>query len=70
MKTDISSKDLAGHAKAASHRAVERAKAQGISVVSQEGCQIIVSHADGTKDVLQTMPKAFVTPEKRRYKIS
>ena len=70
MKSNISSKELAGYAKAASRRAVEHAKAQGISVASQEGRKIILSHADGTKEVLQTMPKAFVTPEKRRYKIN
>ena len=69
QKTEISSEELADFAKAASRRAVERAQVQGISVVSQEGEQIVRHHSDGKTEVLSTIPKPFVTPAKRRYKL-
>jgi ribosomal protein L32 len=70
MKSEISSKELARCAKAASRRAIDRAKAQGIPFAVQEGKQILLHHADGHKELLETLPQAYLKPSKKRYKIA
>ncbi len=70
MKSDISSKELAVCAKEASRHAVARAQAMKIPYTVQEGRRIVRRNPDGSKDLLETLPKAFVVPAKKRYKIA
>ena len=70
MKSEISSKKLAECAKAASKRAVEHAQVQGIPFAVQEGKKIVLYHADGHKELLETLPSAYIKPAKKRYKIA
>ena len=70
MKADISSKELAVCAKEASRQAVARAQAMKIPYTVQEGRKIVRRNPDGSTDLLETLPKAFVVLTKKRYKIS
>lgn len=67
---EISSKELDSCARAASKRAVERAKALRIPYTVQEGKQIVEHRPDGSKVVVETLDKAFVRPEKKRYRVA
>ncbi len=70
MKSEISSKELAECAKAASKRAVERAQAQGIPYAVQIGKKIVLRHTDGHEELLETLPHAYLKTTKKRYKIA
>lgn len=67
---EITGKELNACAQAASKRAVERAKALRIPYTVQEGRSIVKHHSDGTKEVIGTLDKAFVRPEKKRYRVA
>ncbi len=67
---EISSKALQACATAASKRAVERAEARKIPYTVQEGRNIVQRNADGTKTVLETLPKAYVKPALKRYRVA
>ena len=69
MKKNISSKDLAACAKAASTRAVERAQAMNIPYTVQQGRKIVQHKPDGTTRVVETLDKAYVKPAVRRYRV-
>jgi hypothetical protein len=69
-KTELSSKELQACATAASKRAVERARARKISYTVQEGRNIVQRNADGTKIIIETLPKAFIKPTTKRYRIA
>lgn len=70
MKDSISSKDLEKCAKAASKRAVERAKALKIPYTVQEGAKIVEHRPDGTKRIVAKLARAFVKPSARRFKVA
>ena len=67
---EISSKDLEACAKAASKRAVERAKALRIPYTVQEGRNIVEHRSDGTKVVVERLEKAFVRTAKKHYRVA
>lgn len=70
MRNEISSKELATYAKAASKRAVERARALGIAVVSREGENVVKRHPNGHVEQLGTFPHAYSKLPRKRYKLS
>ena len=70
MKAQISSKELAICAKAASTRAVKRAQAQKIPYTVQEGRNIVKHAADGSKKVTHTLPKAYVKTNSKRFHVA
>ncbi len=69
MKADITTDELAVQAKKASKRAIERAKALEVPYTVQEGKRIIKYHPDGTKEVIDVLPKAYFQPKKMDYKL-
>ncbi|QBG48148.1 hypothetical protein EGM51_12355 [Verrucomicrobia bacterium S94] len=69
-KTNISSKELSACAKAASTEAIRKAKANDVSYTVQEGRSIVQHRSDGTKRVVGTLPKAYVKPAEKRYRVS
>ena len=69
-KTNISTKDLKACAQAASKRAVERAQAMKIPYTVQEGRKIVQRQSDGTKTLVVTLPKAYVKPAIKRYRVA
>jgi len=69
MKENITSEELAIQAKKASKRAIERAKALKVPYTVQEGKRIVKYYPDGTKQVIDVLPKAYFQPKKMDYKI-
>ena len=69
MKEIITTKELQKCAQAASKRAVDRAKAKHISYTVQEGRNIVRHIADGTTEIIQTLPKAYVKVNNKHFKI-
>jgi hypothetical protein len=67
---EITSKELDSCAKAASKRAVERAKALRIPYTVQEGKRIVEHRPDGSTVVIETLDKAFVRADKKRYRVA
>ena len=70
MNKEPTAKDLNVIAKAASRRAVERAKAMRIPYTVQEGKNIVEHLPDGSKRVIGTLDKAFVRPSQKTYKVA
>ncbi len=70
MKNTITSRELAACAQAASKRAVERAQAKQIPYTVQEGRNIVKHAADGSTIIVQTLPKAYVKPTSKHFKIT
>jgi hypothetical protein len=70
LKDHISSRDLETCAKAASKRAVERAKALRIPYTVQEGKNIVEHRPDGSKVIIETLDNAFVRVKEKRYRIA
>lgn len=70
MKDNITSKDLEKCAKAASTRAVERAKALRIPYTVQEGLNIVEHRPDGSKKIIETLKRAFVKPSAKRFRVA
>ena len=69
-KTTISSKALSACAKAASRQAVRAAQANKVSYTVQEGRSIVQHRSDGTKEVVGKLPKAYVKPATKRYRVA
>ena len=69
MKHDLSSDELKTLARAASKRAVERARAMKISYTVQEGKRIVQHQPDGKKKIIGQLKKAFVKPSQKSYRI-
>lgn len=69
MKNSITSKDLEKCAKAASKKAVERAKALRIPYTVQEGKKIVEHQPDGSIQVIGMLEKAYVRPKKKHYRM-
>ena len=69
MKETITSKELIACAEAASRRAVERAQAKQIPYTIQEGRNIVQHAADGSTKIVQILPKAYIKPTSKHFKI-
>lgn len=69
-KTKISSKALSACAKAASTQAVRDARASKVDYTVQEGKSIVRHRSDGTKRVIGTLPKAYVKPAAKSYRVA
>jgi hypothetical protein len=69
-KTNISSKALSACAKAASTQAVRTAKANNVGYTVQKGRSIVRHNADGTTETVGTLPKAYVKPAAKRYRVA
>ena len=69
MREELSSNELNTLAHAASKRAVERAKALRIPYTVQEGKRIVEHRPDGSKKVIGNLPKAFVRPSSKTFKV-
>ncbi len=67
---EITSEELSTCATAASKAAVKRAKDNGIAYTAQRGRDIVQHRADGTTKVIDTLPKAFVKPAIKRYRVA
>jgi hypothetical protein len=67
---ELSSKKLNACAKAASKQAVRNAKENNVSYTVQEGRNIVQHRADGTKKVISTLPKAYVKPAAKSYRVA
>ncbi len=69
-KTNISSKALSACAKAASRQAVRTAQANKVSYTVQKGRSIVQHRPDGTEEIIGTLPKAYVRPATKRYRVT
>jgi len=69
-KTNISSKALSACAKSASVQAVKNARANKVSYTVQEGKSIVRHRSDGSKEVVGTLPKAYVKSTAKRYRVA
>ena len=67
---EISSKDLDACAKEASRQAVQSAQANKVPYTVQEGRNIVQHQTDGTKKVVGTLPKAYVRPLSKSYRVA
>lgn len=67
---EISSKELNACAKAASKQAVRNAKENNVPYTVQEGKNIVQHRSDGTKRVISTLPKAYVKPAVKSYRVA
>jgi len=67
---EITSEELKECASAASKEAVQRAKANGIAYTAQRGRDIVQHRADGTTKVVGKLPKAYVKPAAKRYRVA
>jgi hypothetical protein len=67
---EITSEELSICAIAASKEAIRRAKANGIAYTSQQGRNIVQHRADGTTKIIEILPKAFVKPAIKRYRVA
>ena len=67
---EISSEKLKECADTASREAIKRAQKNGIAYTAQQGRKIILHRADGSKKVVGVLPKAFVKPAVRRYRVA
>jgi hypothetical protein len=66
---EISSEELIECARVASQKAIESAKTNGVPYTVQEGRNIVKHSPDGTTTVLDTLPKAYVRPKTKYYRI-
>ena len=69
-RINISSKALSTHARNASTKAVESAKASNVAYTVQEGRSIVRHKPDGTKSVVGTLPKSRVKATAKRYRVA
>ena len=70
MKDEISTEELQQCALQASIAAQERAKALRISYTMQEGRKIVRRNPDGGKEVVGILPKAYVRPKQKSYRVA
>lgn len=67
---EISSEELKECASVASKEAIKRALANGVAYTNQQGRKIVQHGADGSKKVIDVLPKAFVRPSIKRYRVA
>ena len=70
MKKTLTTNELQKCAHLASKQAVERAVAKQIPYTVQEGKSIVRHIPDGTTEIIQTLPKAYVKLNNKRFKIA
>lgn len=69
MRSDISKESLIKSAHKATEEALKKIRQAGGSITYQSGKKIIKQYADGHKEVLKVLDRAYVKPLKKRYKI-
>ena len=70
MASLISKKNLIKSARKATAKAVQRTRQAGGAITYQTGRKIIKKFADGHEEVLEVLDRAYVKPQKKRYKLS
>lgn len=69
MRSKIPKESLIKSAHKATAKAVEKTRQAGGAITYQSGKRIIKQHANGHKEVLEVLERAYVKPLKKRYKI-
>ena len=69
MRSEITKENLIKSAQKATTKAVKKTRKAGGSLTYQSGKRIIKKHSDGHEEVLEVLEKAYVKPQKMRYKI-
>ena len=70
MKDEISTEELQQCALQASTEAQARAKALKIPYTVQKGKSIVRRNPDGSKEVVGKLPKAYVRPKQKCYRVA
>lgn len=70
MRSEISKKSLIEIARKASRQAVKKTLQAGGAITYQSGKSIIKQYADGRKEVIKVLDRAYFRPKKKRYKLS
>ncbi len=70
MREEISTETLERCARSASRNAVRRAHDLNIPIVVQQGRDIVRVYANGDKEVVKRLPKAYVRIAKKRFTLA
>ena len=69
MRSNFSKQALVKVATKASRKAVQKTRDSGGAITFQSGRSIVKQHADGHKEILGVLDKAYIKPSKKRYSV-